>query len=665
MTRTVPWYDSSGLIPREGLHVFTRNRRRTALVAVAVVPVVIAGLTVSVGAAGAAASGRQVLPGTTPSWANAHQRAGTASGTGVITGRIWMQYNNSAQALALAKSVSDPRSPDYRRFITAAQFNARFRPTDAQVASVTSWLSGAGLRVANVPSSNRWVDFTGSVASVGRAFGTTYSTYRYQGHQYAAPSTDASVPASLAGTVLTVTGLDTMPHVVTPARSAPFPPEPGFRNATPCSTNYGDTPASDKPDFQGTQLAYAVCGYKPGQLRSVYSQGDLTGAGVTVAITDAYASPTITDDATTYVTRNDPQHPYAPGQLTQWTADNFTRGQACGSNGWYGEETLDVEAVHAIAPGANIRYYGAASCFDSDLDAAIQQAMDDQVDVITNSWGEPELSVTPAAAHAESYMFQQAAATGISVLFSSGDSGDEAANLGGTKSVDLPAASPWVTAVGGTSLGIGAGGAIAVETGWGTSKWSLSNGTWVNTVPFMYGAGGGSSNYFDFGQKDSPSDYQAGDTSDTRRNVPDIGLDADPTTGMLVGETQRFGTNAKSDAYGEYRIGGTSLASPLFAGVMALAVEAHGGHGHGFGLVNPAIYSNQGNTSAIRDVTAAAQPAGNVRADFANGLDASAGIVYSVRTFDQDSSLLTGTGYDQVTGVGAPASGFAAAIAGP
>jgi subtilase family serine protease len=261
-------------------------------------------------------------------------------------------------------------------------------------------------------------------------------------------------------------------------------------------------------------------------------------------------------------------------------------------------------------------------------------------------------------------MFAQAAATGISVLFSSGDDGDEAVNLGGAKSADLPAASPWATAVGGTSLGIAAGGSIALETGWGTSKWSKSaTGTWVNDVPFLYGAGGGISNYFDFKQSDSPADYQGADTSGVRRYVPDIGLDADPTTGMLVGETQRFGSNAKSDSYGEYRIGGTSLASPLFAGVLALAVQANGGDG--LGLVNPAIYVNKANHSAIRDVTGVNQPAGNVRADFANGLDASAGILYSVRTFDQDSSLATEPGYDQVTGVGAPAAGFATAIAGP
>lgn len=639
------------------------SRKRRGIALAAAVPLVVA-LASAAGTSAASAANRHVLPGTTPAWANAHRRSGAASGSEVVQGRVWLQYNNAAQALALAKAVSNPASPSYRHFISAAQFNARFRPTDASVAAVTAWLKGAGLTVTSVPSNHRWVDFSGTSAKAGSAFGVSYGTYKYEGHVYAAPSGNASVPAGLSGQVLTVTGLDTMPHVVTPARSAPFPPSAGFRNGRPCSAYYGEK-VSTQPEFNGQQLPYAVCGYTPAQLRAVYGQGDLTGAGVTVAITDAYASPTIVTDITTYVANNDPANTYASGQYSEWTASNFTHGQACGGNGWYGEQTLDVEAVHAIAPAANIRYYGAASCYDNDLDAAIQKAMDDGVNVITNSWGEPELSVSAAAAHAESNMFAQAAATGISVLFSSGDDGDEAATLGGTKSADLPAASPWVTAVGGTSLGIAQDGSVALETGWGTSKWSLSStGSWVNTVPFLYGAGGGTSTVFDFTQKDAPStDYQAGDTTGTARVVPDIGLDADPTTGMLVGQTQRFGTNYKSDAYGEYRIGGTSLASPLFAGVMALAVQAHGG---GLGLVNPAIYANQGNTSAIRDVTHLAGPVtGNVRVDFANGIDASAGLLYSVRTFDQDSSLATTAGYDMVTGVGAPTSGFAAAVAGP
>ena len=95
--------------------------RRVGIIAAAIVPVVVAGLTAGAGAAGAAASGRHTLPGTTPRWANAHQRSGTASGRAAVNGRIWLQYDNAGQALALAKAVSDPANASYRQFVTAAE----------------------------------------------------------------------------------------------------------------------------------------------------------------------------------------------------------------------------------------------------------------------------------------------------------------------------------------------------------------------------------------------------------------------------------------------------------------------------------------------------------------------------------------------------------------
>jgi subtilase family serine protease len=134
-------------------------------------------------------------------------------------------------------------------------------------------------------------------------------------------------------------------------------------------------------------------------------------------------------------------------------------------------------------------------------------------------------------------------------------------------------------------------------------------------------------------------------------------MDADPNTGMLIGETQTFPNGA---AYGEYRIGGTSLASPLFAGMTALSLQKSGS---GVGLLNPTIYQNA-SSGAFTDVKGKPKDAGDVRVDFANGLDASGGLLYSVRTFNQDSSLKVTKGWDDVTGVGSPNSGWLAAIAG-
>jgi subtilase family serine protease len=141
-------------------------------------------------------------------------------------------------------------------------------------------------------------------------------------------------------------------------------------------------------------------------------------------------------------------------------------------------------------------------------------------------------------------------------------------------------------------------------------------------------------------------------------------MDADPTTGMLVGETQDFALASRFGPggvhYGEYRIGGTSLSSPLFAGVQALAAQAAGAR---LGFANPTIYALAHSTpAAFMDVLH--RDGANVRPDFVNGIDATGGIVYSVRTFDQDSSLVTKKGWDDVTGIGTPTGTYPQAFAG-
>jgi subtilase family serine protease len=243
-------------------------------------------------------------------------------------------------------------------------------------------------------------------------------------------------------------------------------------------------------------------------------------------------------------------------------------------------------------------------------------------------------------------MFLQGATEGISYLFSSGDSGDEVANSG-VLQTDMPTSDPYVTAVGGTSTAINSAGALAWQTGWGTQKFSLSadHTTWDLAIPFQYGAGGGESTIF--GQ---PS-YQAGITPAGARGVPDVAMDADPTTGMLIGQTQAFPDGVY---YDQFRIGGTSLASPLFAGMTALAFQHAGG---GVGLLYPTIYANA-TSGVFTDVAGSPPDAGNVRVDFANGVDASGGLLYSVRTFNHDSSLSIGPGWDDVTGLGTPNTGW-------
>ena len=132
-------------------------------------------------------------------------------------------------------------------------------------------------------------------------------------------------------------------------------------------------------------------------------------------------------------------------------------------------------------------------------------------------------------------------------------------------------------------------------------------------------------------------------------------MDADPTTGMLIGQTQTF---PDGTYYGEYRIGGTSLASPLFAGMTALASQHAGGR---LGFLNPTLYAKAG-SSVFTDIKGAPKDPGNVRVDYVNQVDPSGGLAYSVRTFNQDSSLVTAPGWDDVTGLGAPNASWLTSI---
>jgi subtilase family serine protease len=521
---------------------------------------------------------------------------------------------------------------------------------------------------------NHYVAVSGSAAAINSAFGTTLAEYTINGKQWRAPSTTLSIPAALAGTVLSVSGLTQFGHMVKPSDlGAPA----AFVNSPQCSSYYGQLSASDKPQFNGKTLPYAPCGYTPSQLRGAYGDNvpgrdSELGRGSTVAITDAFDASVLQQDANTYSERHGDKK-FSPNQfqdrsVAEGASSDPNPIAACGGNGWYGEQTLDIEAVHAMAPGANVRYYGAASCYDDDLLGSLARVVaDNDASVVTNSWGEPtfvnipEIGCTPCATIDNSLVaayesvFQQGAIQGIGFYFSSGDNGDEHANAGITHP-DWPAEDPWVTSVGGTSLAVNSSNQRSFETGWGTSKWSVSGTSWVNTVPFLYGAGGGYTALDGISTFDRPS-YQDGvvPSNTVGRAVPDISADADPTTGMLVGETQNFTLPSRFGPagvhYGEYRIGGTSLASPLIAGMQAVAQ----GHSR-IGFANPLIYS-LARSGVYYDVTPQGD-AGNVRSDFANSQNADGGLVYSVRTFDQDSSLTTGPGWDDVSGVGSPTAAY-------
>ena len=612
------------------------------------------GLVAVVAAGGAAtATGASThavaLRGSAPAW-TAHAAVRPAKASGRVSVRVYLAPRGGLAALKRAvAAVATPGSAAYRHFLTPAQYRARYEPSQASVKSVSAWIRSAGLRVTGVEASHRYVSASGSVAAAERAFGRKLNVYRHAGRLVRGPAGDARVPAAVAGSVLGVTGLSTP----SASRTRIGPPPAGFRNARPCSQSYGTITATSLPKFHGKHRDFAVCGYTPHQFRGAYgvTATGLTGKGVGIGIVDAFAAGTILKDANIYAGRHG-DRPFRKGQFSQSNPSSFALhpNQCQTPADWAGEETLDVEAAHGMARDAHVIYYGARSCLNQDLQEAVARVVDqNKVSVVSNSYGGPGSSETAGDIAAEEQVVLQAEMQGITVLFSSGDNGDWQA-IEGVKDTDYPASDPFVTAVGGTSTAIGQRNHLLWQTGWGTWKYDLSdNGKgWVPSAanPFLYGAGGGFSPIF------PRPGYQHGVVhGGSGRAYPDLALDADPTTGMLVGETQIF---PKGTFYDEYRIGGTSLASPLMAGIVADAAQ----HARSrLGFLNPAIYQlARQHAGAFKDVRSIFDA--NVRPDFVNGVNKADGIVYSLRTFDQDSSLTTGPGWDDVTGVGTPNAVF-------
>ena len=692
------------------------GHRRTVVAMSAVAIAAGMALPAAAAPAGAAPSGAVAIAGSRSPAAARSPRVGTAPGGSQVDFQLVLSPRSPTAAKDLARAVSTPGDPKYRQFLTAAQWEAKFSPTTAQVTSATSWLTGQGLRVGAVSADRMDISASGTAAQVEHAFDTTLSLHSVDGHVLRLADTDLSVPAGLSGVVVGVTGVSqtvatpdsTTDAPATAATSAATPSgaaqPPGYRSPEPCGSYYGQqVDTTDPPYGNGypSPAPYAVCGYTPPQIRSAYSLPDATtggadGTGTTVAIIDAYVSPTLEADASQYATINDPGHPYASGQFSELLPKRFDQKKLCGATGWYGEQTLDVESVHATAPGAKILYVGAPDCLDS-LYTSLQTVVDGGLaNVVTDSWGDDggDLLDDVATRTSVDDVLMMAATTGISVLFSSGDNGDEFTTLGFT-AADYPASSPWVTAVGGTTLQIGASGQRIGETGWSTARSQLcvkallgstgcttaTENTWL-PVTSDGGSGGGTSiNY-------TQPTWQAGvvPTDLATRNsaltgtapyrvVPDIAMEADPGTGFLVGETQHF---PNGTYYDQYRIGGTSVASPLFAGVVAVADEQAG---HPVGFVNPTVYAlaKSGSSTIFDTVPTGLQD--QSRADYANGITAKKGLLFSTRLIDYqgpetycdgtgncatrnvDLSVLPG--YDDMTGVGAPSAGFTTALAGP
>jgi subtilase family serine protease len=598
-------------------------------------------------AAFGASSHRVSVAGTKPAWAQSAHAVGTLAGSSRISFSVALKLRDEAKAEALLRSVSTPKSESYGSYLSASQFNANYGPTNAAVAQVRAFLKGAGFAVGSTAAGNRWVNASGTVAQINKAFSTTLRSYSVGGKRLRAPSTTLSVPSSVASNIVAVTGLadaPAHPNVVRPDAGATVQPADAPVTTSPCSTYWNQYQQTMPEAYGRTSFPTYICGYTPKQLRGAYgidsavSHGT-NGHGVTVAIIDAYDSPTILADANAYATVvGEPQ--FAPGQFIDTSDPSaFVNQDECGD--WSTEESLDVESVHGMAPGATVHYYGGIDCI-TGLDIAMNTIIQTHsAQIVSNSYGYNSEEIDSATLQLEHSMYLQAGLEGIGLYFSSADDGDNAA-VDGVNAPEPSYASsdPLVTGVGGTSLAISSHNGYEWETGWGSHRdfvdYSGATGVYEEALPgdFYAGAGGGVSTLFTepWYQKGTvPNSLARSRGGAAMRVDPDISADADPYTGFAYGQTVGgvFSING---------VGGTSLACPLIAGMQA---DASTHRLFSIGFANPLLYAVGG--FAFRDVT----PPHSIIA--ATRRQATALV-----TFNEDTSLNVTKGYDDVTGIGSP-----------
>lgn len=348
-----------------------------------------------------------------------------------------------------------------------------------------------------------------------------------------------------------------------------FKSSPIFADSSARDAHQPVCPGDNKGDFRcharvvtdskgNPKITTTPSGYGPLQFRSAYNLSGITSTNQTIAIVDAYDQPNILADLNKYSTQfGIPTMQQCPVSFGSPSAPCFQKVSQNGDTnfpgvnaGWALEISLDVEVAHAICQNCNILLIEAYSNSYSNLMAAVDRAHTMGATVISNSYGSSEFS-------GETAFDSHFNIPGTAITFSSGDSGYGA---------EYPASSPFVTAVGGTTL-------------------NLNNNSYVSESTWS-GSGSGCSAFET--TKPAGQPVIAGCNN---RIVADVSADADPNTGAAVYDSVRY-----QGRKGWFKVGGTSLSSPLIAGVYALS-------GNTTGYANSLPYSLGNYSTNLRDVT--------------------------------------------------------------
>jgi subtilase family serine protease len=477
-----------------------------------------------------------------------------------------------------AAAVSTPGSPEYGHYATVAALARRYGASPATRARVLSYLRHAGATSVKIDVTGLFADATMRIGQAQRVFGTSLANYRTaRATRFVAPSAPTRVPAGLRSAVTGVVGLDTQPLFGTPQATLPsgrrWPRASAVRDTTDQSgypqrtgTASGCTAATSQSGFTPNQYLTAY-GYAPLQSAGLRGQGER----VALIEIDGFKYSDLRRFASCFGLAIPAINGFGVG---------LKRPLAPG-----GESTLDLEVLDAAAPGLKAVdvYESRPNAVDvlRSLTAPLANGTT-KPDVISASLGSCEPATLETIGFSGLRTVEAslalAAASGISVLASSGDDGSSAClDPGGRPlpglAVSYPASSPWVTGVGGTNIALNPANTIVSQDVW-------------NDAPLVVAAGGGGLS--DLFRRPS---YQNGTVTASRRAVPDVSMLADVAPGYEIYCTAASDCVMSKSDNPWTQVGGTSAASPLLAGGLALIDQDLREHRQqNIGLANPLLY---------------------------------------------------------------------------
>ena len=521
--------------------------------------------------------------------------------------------------------VQNPASPMYHQYLTPEQFGQRYGVSASDLEALTGWLRSEGFSVDHIRSGHMAIEFSGNAGQIQSAFHTTIHSYVVNGEQHYANASDPEIPAALGPVVAGITfnnfaprplsrrlgqmQLDSATHRATPLFNVPSP------NTFGCLSGY----------------CFAVV---PGDFATIYDTKPLLaagidGAGVTLGVIG------VSDIDTSAVQR------YRQNFLPAYSSTNLPNVIVDGpaptvvSSDEEIEAYLDVEEAGGVAPNATINYYVAANNYFTDgVALAITRAVDDnEVSILSVSYGECEAYLGAAGNQSYNNLYQQAAAQGITVLVSAGDSGpagcDPPPGSSGTGAASYGffvsglASTPYDIAVGGTDFYYPANATMTTlstywqtatasnpnnNADWSSAKSYIPEKPWnlgdpvldqVNFSPSLSAGGGGASSCTGYTGPPPPPNgngpvaadcgggypkpaWQSGFGNDSARDLPDVSLFASNESNYSFTAICDFASACSVPNDGPNNVafpllvdgvGGTSVSAPAMAGIMALVVE--------------------------------------------------------------------------------------------